>query len=134
MLAEPVIMLPYVEDTLEALSKRYGLVMATKGDILDQERKIQKSGLSKYLHHIEIMSEKTTQGYRKLIKSLAIEPSEFIMVGNSLKSDVLPVLEIGASAVHIPFCDTWECETVSGEVKHENLVKAKAISDLLKFL
>lgn len=134
MLTEPVVMLPDVEETLKTLSKKYSLVVATKGDILDQERKIQKSGISKYLHHIEIMSEKTPEGYKKLIDNLRIKPHEFLMVGNSEKSDILPVLEIGANAIHIPFFTTWEHERIAGKIEHKNFMKAQKIADIINFL
>ncbi len=134
MLTEPVVMLPDVEATLKQLSQKYKLVVATKGDILDQERKIQKSGISKYLHHIEIMSEKTPEGYKKLIHNLGIKPKEFLMVGNSEKSDILPVLEIGANAIHIPFFTTWEHERVAGGIAHKNLIKAEKIADIINYL
>ncbi len=125
MLNAPVTLLPHIEDVLEELSKKYKLVVATKGDLLDQERKLEKSGLSKYFHHIEVMSDKQPANYLKLIKHLDIEPASFLMVGNSLKSDVLPVLEVGSYAMHIPFHTTWAHEQVDIEVSHERFMSLK---------
>ena len=107
MLAEPIELLPGIEDVLDELSKQYKLVVATKGDLLDQERKLVKSGLIDFFHHIEIVSDKKEMQYKKLVKHLDIEPGEFLMVGNSLKSDVIPVLAMGGHAFHIPFHTTW---------------------------
>ncbi len=99
-----------VVDVLESLQGKYRLIVATKGDLLDQERKLKKSGLLKYFHHIEVMSDKREDDYKKLIQHLDIPASEFLMVGNSLKSDILPVLNLGGKAVHVPFHTTWEHE------------------------
>ena len=112
MLEKPIELLPDVESTLSALKGRYKLILATKGDLLDQERKLEKSGLSNYFNQIEILSDKQVKNYSDLIDQLEIDPSEFLMVGNSLKSDVLPLLELGAKAIHIPFHTTWAHELV----------------------
>ncbi len=134
MLEEPVELIDGIEETLHQLSKKYRLVMATKGDLLDQERKLIKSGLEKYFHHIEIVSDKTEKQYRKLVKHLDITENEFLMVGNSLKSDILPVLNIGAHAFHIPFHTTWAHEVVNGEVKHPNFKNFTQATELLAVL
>ena len=118
MLNKPVEVLEGIEDTLRRLNGDYRLVMATKGDLLDQERKLLKSGLERYFHHIEIVSDKTEKQYSKLVRHLDIAPEEFLMVGNSVKSDILPVLEIGGYAFHIPFHTTWEHEVVKEPVEH----------------
>lgn len=134
MLQERVELIDGIEDTLRALSKQYRLVMATKGDLLDQERKLIKSGLEKYFHHIEIVSDKTEKQYQKLVKHLDIKENEFLMVGNSLKSDVLPVLNIGAHAFHIPFHTTWEHEVISEEITHPKFRSFIKASDILNVL
>lgn len=134
MLQMPVELIDGIEATLAHLSKKYLLVMATKGDLLDQERKLIKSGLEKYFHHIEVMSDKQPKNYQKLITHLDIPPSQFLMVGNSLKSDVLPVLEIGSYAIHIPFHTTWEHEKVEEEVMHCNFKELKLASELIDLL
>lgn len=113
MINKPVQLLEGVEDMLMNLSKKYRLILATKGDLLDQERKLEKSGLLDYFHHIEVLSDKKEANYSKLLNHLDIKPSEFLMVGNSLKSDVLPLVNIRANAIHIPFHTTWAHEQVS---------------------
>lgn len=134
MLNKPVDLIDGVEEVLRSLSGRYRLVGATKGDLLDQERKFEKSGLAHYFEHIEIFSEKTPDKYLKLSNLLKIAPEEFLMIGNSLKSDILPVLEIGGYGIHVPFHTTWEHERVDGEVKHERFMKFDKISELLDVL
>ncbi|MFD2828821.1 HAD family hydrolase [Leeuwenhoekiella polynyae] len=134
MLAEPVEVLPHIEEVLEELSKKYKLVVATKGDLLDQERKLIKSGLIDYFHHVEIVSDKKETQYKKLVKHLDIEPQEFLMIGNSLKSDVIPVLAMGGYAFHIPFHTTWTHEQVDDEINHSKfraLTNAKELLDIL---
>jgi putative hydrolase of the HAD superfamily len=108
----PINLLDGVSEILPALQKSYTLVLATKGDLLDQQRKLQKSGLEIYFHHIEIMSQKRKADYMAIIKKLGIEPNEFLMVGNTIKSDIIPVIEAGGKAIHIPFYLTWEHEKV----------------------
>jgi putative hydrolase of the HAD superfamily len=109
-LSKPLVLLDNVRDLLEELSRDYRLIVVTKGDLLDQERKLQKSGLEQYFHHIEIMSDKLESNYLKLLRHLDIEPEQFMMVGNSLRSDIIPVLQIGGYAVYVPFPATWEHE------------------------
>lgn len=115
LLDMPVEVLPSVEKVLAALYGKYRLVVATKGDLLDQERKLARSGLQKYFHHVEIMSDKRIEDYRKLMKSLDCTADDFMMIGNSMKSDILPVLELGGSAVYVPFEVTWAHEQTEGE-------------------
>ncbi|SEK42707.1 putative hydrolase of the HAD superfamily [Aquimarina amphilecti] len=134
MLQEPVELLDGIEETLQYLSKKYRLVMATKGDLLDQERKLIKSGLEKYFHHIEIVSNKTEKQYKKLVDHLDIDESEFLMVGNSLKSDIIPVLNIGAHAFHIPFHTTWAHEVHNGTIDNPNFKSLTNSKELLQFL
>jgi putative hydrolase of the HAD superfamily len=115
MINKPIELLDGVEEVLRVLSKDYRLILATKGDLLDQERKLEKSGLITYFHHIEVLSEKQESNYLKLLNHLDIKPQEFLMVGNSLKSDILPLVNIGAKAIHVPFHTTWQHEHVSEE-------------------
>ena len=112
MLEAPVELLDGVEDVLKYLSNNYTLVVLTKGDLLDQERKLKKSNLASYFHHIEVLSDKQESNYVNVLAHLNIKPKEFLMIGNSLKSDVLPVVNIGAQAIHIPFHTTWLHEEV----------------------
>ncbi|MDB4923670.1 HAD family hydrolase [Mucilaginibacter sp.] len=134
MLNQPIELLDGVEDVLETLKSKYRLVVATKGDLLDQERKLKKSNLSHYFHHIEIMSEKDDANYLKLIRHLDIQPDELMMVGNSLKSDILPVLKAGGYAVHVPYHITWAHEQIEHTIEHERFNSVIAIKDILEFL
>ena len=134
MLEEPIELLDGVEEVLQSLQGKYKLIVATKGDLLDQERKLEKSNLLSYFHHIEVMSDKKEKDYLKLIKHLDIHPSELLMIGNSLKSDVLPLIKIGASAIHVPFHTTWVHEEVSEEEKSKSNYKTiNKLKDILNF-
>ncbi|MFD2528771.1 MULTISPECIES: HAD family hydrolase [Polaribacter] len=135
MLAQPIELLDGVEEVLSNLQGKYKLIVATKGDLLDQEKKLEKSNLLKYFHHIEVMSDKKEKDYLKLMKHLEVEPSELLMIGNSLKSDVLPLVALGASAIHIPFHTTWAHEEVTSEEKNDASYKTiSKITDILNFL
>ena len=134
LLNEPIELLDNVKEVLEALKDRYRIVVATKGDLLDQERKLRKSGLSHYFHHIEVMSEKGEDDYRKLIKHLDISAPEFMMIGNSLKSDVIPVLNIGGHAIHVPYHTTWAHEHVETKLEHANFRHAGHLQEVLGML
>ncbi|NDV83321.1 HAD family hydrolase [Bacteroides sp. 51] len=134
LLNMPVELLPDVKNVLNTLDGKYKLVVATKGDLLDQERKLKNSGLQKYFEHVEIMSDKQNSDYARLIKQLGCEPEEFMMIGNSIKSDVLPVLELGGMAAHIPFHVTWAHETVEEPITHPRFVKLNKLTDILSFL
>lgn len=134
LLNKPIDLLDGVDDVLSALKNNYRLVIATKGDLLDQDRKMEKSGLTKYFHHIEIMSDKQPKDYMKLINHLDCQPDEFLMLGNSIKSDVLPVLELGGHAVHIPYHTTWAHEKVDQSLVHPRFVQIKTIRDILPLL
>ena len=131
MLEKPVELLPGVKDVLQSLQGKYRIVLATKGDLVDQERKLQKSGLEGYFHHIEIMSEKRVSDYKKLISRLDIHASEFVMIGNSIKSDILPVLELGGYGIHVPFHTTWMHEQVDHEVTHERFFTAEHLEEAI---
>lgn len=135
MLNKPVELLDGVEDVLKIVSKKYRIILATKGDLLDQERKLEKSGLTKYFHHIEVLSDKQETNYSKLLKHLDIQPSEFLMIGNSLKSDVLPLVNINAHAIHVPFHTTWAHEQVTEKETNGKAYKTiSSLRDLLKLL
>jgi len=130
MLNKPVELLDGVEDTLKILSENYRLILVTKGDLLDQERKLEKSNLTSYFHHIEVLSDKQEVNYSKLLDHLDIKPSAFLMVGNSLKSDILPLVNIGAEAVHVPFHTTWLHEQVTEQENRQQ--DYKTISSLVE--
>ncbi|MDQ7824018.1 MAG: HAD family hydrolase [Candidatus Eremiobacteraeota bacterium] len=113
LIDQPIELIEGVEAVLKALQGRFRLIIATKGDLLDQERKLTRSGLSPYFHHIEIMSDKKEGNYRSLLGHLDIEPCHFAMVGNSMKSDIEPVLRLGGFGIHVPFHTTWQHEESS---------------------
>jgi len=134
MMSQPIELLDGVEEVLGALKEKYRLVVATKGDLLDQERKLKKSGLGHYFHHIEIMSDKGESDYRKLIKHLDIVPAQFMMIGNSVKSDIIPVLNIGGHAIHVPYHTTWAHEHVETKLEHENFRHVEHLKEVLGML
>lgn len=134
LLKMPIQLLEGVENVLQALKDRYKLIMVTKGDLLDQERKLQHSGLAGYFHHIEIMSDKQEQNYLKLLAHLDIQPQEFLMVGNSVKSDVLPVINIGSKAIHIPYVVTWQHENHHEPAEANSYLQVEKISEIISLL
>jgi putative hydrolase of the HAD superfamily len=134
MISHELELLDGVQEVLEALSDKYRLLVLTKGDLLDQERKLEKSGLIDYFHHVEVLSDKKEINYSRLLEHLEIQVGEFLMVGNSLKSDVLPILNIGARAVHVPFHTTWAHEEVHPD-QHENRhLTVSSLRELLRYL
>jgi len=134
MIARPVELLQGVEEVLQKLANKYRLIVLTKGDLLDQERKLERSGLTKYFHHVEVLSDKKEENYKNLLDHLEINVNEFLMIGNSLKSDVIPILNIGARAVHVPFHTTWAHEQVNPEEMTNNHLTLNTISDILKYI
>jgi Predicted hydrolase (HAD superfamily) len=107
LLNQPVDLLEGVRETLPLLAAQHRLMMITKGDLLDQERKLARSGLAKYFSEVEIISHKDQASYAKLLKHYGLTPERFIMVGNSLRSDVLPLMALGGTGVYIPFELVW---------------------------
>lgn len=135
MINKDVELLDGVEDVLQNLSNKYRLIVATKGDLLDQERKLEKSGLLDYFHHIEVLSDKKEANYSKLLNHLDIKPTEFLMIGNSLKSDILPLLNIKSKAIHVPFHTTWAHEEVTlEESKNKQFHTLKTLKQLPELL
>ena len=131
-LEKPNHLIDGVNEVLEKLKKKYTLIVATKGDLLDQERKLKNSNLLHYFHHIEIMSDKQESNYKDLLKHLDIEPHQFLMVGNSLKSDIIPVLNLGGYGVYIPFHITWQHEHADeNEISNQRFVKGNTFHDLI---
>ena len=113
MLSAEVELLEHVVETVGRLAREFPLMIITKGDLLDQESKIERSGLGQHFKYIEIISDKTPASYAALLARHNLRPQGFLMVGNSLRSDVLPVLAVGGQAVHIPYQLTWAHERVS---------------------
>jgi putative hydrolase of the HAD superfamily len=113
MLQADIRLLDHAKETVTALAQVYPLMVITKGDLLDQQAKIARSGLAGYFKYVEIVSEKSAETYRALLARHNLAPQRFLMVGNSLKSDILPVAAIGGQAVYIPYQFTWAHETVA---------------------
>ena len=134
MISHPLELLQDVQEVLRALHGKYRLLVLTKGDLLDQERKLEKSGLMQYFHHVEVLSDKKPRNYSRLLEHLEIDISEFLMVGNSLKSDVLPILELGGRAVHVPFHTTWAHEEVDPADHADQHLTLSRLNDLLNYL
>ena len=136
LLDMPIELLDGVKEVLKTLSgsRRYRLVVATKGDLTDQQRKLKKSGLENYFDHIEIMSNKTEKDYSLLLKHLEAEAASFLMVGNSLKSDILPVLSLGGSGIHVPAKVTWQHEKAEIAGDHPRFRAVASISEVIEIL
>ncbi|WFE85226.1 HAD family hydrolase [Parabacteroides chongii] len=133
-LSKPVELLDGVEETLNALVGRYRLIVVTKGDLLDQEQKLRRSGIEHLFHHVEIMSDKTDREYRLLLKHLDIQPEEFLMIGNSVRSDILPPLELGSYAIHVPYQTTWAHEKVDESVVSPRFFTVDSLWDVISLL
>ncbi|RZJ47154.1 MAG: HAD family hydrolase [Brevundimonas sp.] len=130
MLAHPVETLPGVDEALAALSEKYRLVLITKGDLMDQERKVAASGLGDLFAAVEIVSEKTASTYTRIFARHGTGADEAVMAGNSMKSDVLPALEAGALGVHIPYVITWAHELAAAPENHPRYGALDSISEL----
>jgi len=130
MYAEPVETLPGVRDTLEGLATEYQLVLITKGDLLDQEQKLARSGLGDLFHAVEIVSDKTPDTYRRLLARHGNGPGHSMMVGNSMKSDIVPALEAGSWGVHIPHPLTWALEQADPPRDKQRFWQIEEISGL----
>ncbi len=127
----PVELLPGVKEVLTALRPHFRLWLVTKGDLLDQQLKLAASGLGGYFEHVEVLSEKHPDSYRTMLAGRRLEPANFLMVGNSLRSDILPVLELGGRGIYIPSPHTWSHDHVEGQTGVETIEK---IRDLPEFL
>lgn len=135
MLASPIEILEGVEKTIKTLSEDYHLMVITKGDLFDQEIKLARSGLGDYFDDVEIVSNKVSEVYKKILKNYEIKPNEFVMVGNSLRSDILPVLEVGGNAVHIPYETEWFHEMVPNEeLIGKDFAQIENISEFLDWI
>lgn len=134
MLNHPVELLPEVRETLESLSDRYPLILITKGDLFDQERKLAASGLAGLFHAVEIVSDKSASTYARVFAMRGDGPDSGLMVGNSLRSDILPALEAGAFAVHIPHDLTWLYEHVDEPVDHPRLFVEQHIRKVVEIV
>ena len=134
MLGAPIQLLENVESVLQQLKKKYSLFLITKGDLIDQETKIARSGLSEYFDAIEILTEKDEETYLKVLEKYQIKPNHFLMVGNSLRSDVLPVLKIGGAVVYVPYEIDWAHEKASKPSESEFFHEMEQIGQLPAWL
>ncbi len=134
MIAAPIELLPHAHEVVEELSKNYTLLLITKGDLIDQETKIARSGLADYFTGVEIVSDKTADTYTKILKQHKIDAARFMMIGNSMRSDIVPVVQIGAHAVHVPYLSTWEHEQDHPPVEPEHYTELEHIGLLTKFI
>ena len=134
LINKPLVLLDDVRKVLNKLNDA-GIkpILVTKGDLLDQERKLTNSGLISYFHHVEIVSNKTESDYRKLISKLGIEPDEFLMIGNSRKSDIIPVVNIGGYAIFIPYHTSWQHEEAD-KVQSDHCMEVKSIIEIIDIL
>jgi len=131
VLRHPVELLPGVREAVQAVARDCDVVLITKGDLFHQEKKVEQSGLSELFRRIEIVSEKDTTTYRRLFDEFALQPSQFLMVGNSMRSDIEPVVRLGGWGVHVPYHVTWshELEHGLGET-HDRVVSVARAADV----
>ncbi len=135
MLTAPVELVEGAEETLENLSTKYDLMLITKGDSYEQERKIERSGIADYFRYLEVVGEKSEASYRKILGQYNLDPTRFLMVGNSLRSDILPVVRIGGKGVYIPNDQTWFHEHASQEeVGESEYAQLERLSQLPEYL
>ena len=134
-LMKPITLLTDVKNVLAELKKedKYRLVLATKGDLLDQESKIKRSGLETYFDQTIVMSDKKEEDYKVMMKNLNCKPEKIVMVGNSFKSDILPVVKVGGYGIYIPYHTTWAHEVVD-TIEHPRIIEIKRMSELKKAL
>ena len=131
MLSEPVRLLPHVPEVLAAVGACYRLVLITKGDLIHQTHKVETSGLAHHFEHVEILLEKDPGTYQRVLRDRGIDPATFCMVGNSVRSDILPVMALGATAVHIPYPLLWDLEHVEHD---EHFAELGSITELPAWL
>tara|TARA_B100000287_G_scaffold152208_1_gene143889 strand:- start:2819 stop:3520 length:702 start_codon:yes stop_codon:yes gene_type:complete len=134
LLHHPVKLLSGVLDVMSQLQSRFTIYVITKGDPFHQQQKFNDSGLSTFVTDIEILQEKDSEAYRKTLASIDVAPEEFLMVGNSIRSDILPVIEIGSHAVHIPHETTWQYETEHAGTSGDTYTILESIRGLPEFL
>ena len=130
MLSHPIELLPGVEETVAALAPDFDLVLVTKGDLLDQERKLAQSGLGEVFDGVEIVSDKTAPVYAAIFARHGTEPGRVLMAGNSLKSDVNPVIDAGGWGVYVPHGLTWELEVAEAPEDHPRFRQIRSLGDL----
>ncbi len=134
MLGHPIDLLPHARDAVSELAADHTLILITKGDLLDQERKLAQSGLGDLFDGVEIVSEKTPVTYRDIFAAHDVSPGQSMMVGNSLRSDVIPAIETGAWGVHVPHDLTWELEHAEPPRDHPRFHSLPDLGQLLKLV
>ena len=130
LLTHPVDLLDGVDEAIDALDGRVRLVIVTKGDLFHQESKVAASGLAERVEGIEIVAEKDEATYERVLRRYGVPADEFLMVGNSVRSDVAPVLAVGGFAAHVPYHVTWELEVVEPDVDHERFFALDSLRDV----
>jgi len=131
MLEAGVQLIEHVPEIVSELTAKYHLAIITKGDLLEQETKVSRSGLASYFQQVEIVGQKTPETYARILKNFNIAPERFLMIGNSLRSDILPVLELGGNAVYIPYDTTWVHELVDApSTEHAGFYQLEHIGEL----
>ncbi|WP_107494999.1 HAD family hydrolase [Thalassobius sp. I31.1] len=130
MLAHPIHLLVGVQDVLKAIAPNYNLMLITKGDLLDQERKLAQSGLGDFFDAAEIVSDKNTQTYRDIFHRHGCDPAETVMIGNSVKSDVIPPIDAGAWGIWIPYGVTWALEEAESPTGHPRYLELRSMTEL----
>ena len=128
MLTEPVHLLPHVPEVLAKVSPHVRTVLITKGDLVHQDRKVKTSGIAHHFSDVEIVLEKDVETYARIVARLGVDPARFCMIGNSVRSDVLPVLELGGQGVHVPYHITWEMERADGHGR--DIVELASLADV----
>ncbi len=134
MLSVDIELFEYVKETLAALSTTHPLMLITKGDLFDQEMKISRSGLAEYFQYIEIVSDKRIEDYARLLRRHNIQAERFLMIGNSLRSDILPLLALGAQTVYIPHQYTWAHETAAPPTEQAGYYHIQDLGQLVSLL
>jgi putative hydrolase of the HAD superfamily len=135
MLSADVELLEGVRETIEKLARSYPLLVITKGDLHDQETKLGRSGIAHHFDHVEVVSSKTRESYERVLSRHRIPPDRFLMVGNSLRSDILPILELGGNAVYVPYHLTWAHEAADPPgSEHERYYEIERLSMLPQLL
>ena len=135
ILSAEVPLFDHAKAVLEELHSDYDLILITKGDLFEQIRKVERSGLAAYFRLIEVVEDKTEKSYRTLLQKNNIDPAKFLMVGNSIRSDILPVLNIGGQAVYIPYATTWVHERVADlDLDQHKFAEINNLSQLPEYL
>jgi putative hydrolase of the HAD superfamily len=135
MVNAPLRLLAGAEDTVRSLAQRHRLILITKGDLFDQESKIARSGLGDLFHDVEVVTEKRRATYEAIVDKHGVAPQAFLMVGDSLRSDILPVVEMGGHAIHVPYDTTWRHEEVPQDVVAQyDFAQADGIRDVARIV